>query len=121
MLDPLGPLREPPISDPMEPITNNERHPMGEYVAVRVKDHPARVTVYNLHRSTCRYATSGFPAPTTLAEYAVGTRMTRSSVPAETGWEYGRNAATGNPHAPAWATEDSLRLTCGHCLRDLEA
>ena len=27
---------------------------MTDYVAVRVKDHPAKVTVYNLHTATCQ-------------------------------------------------------------------
>ena len=87
------------------------------YIAVRVRNHPARVTVYNLHRHDCRYASSGDPAPTTLAEYGQGERLTRATIPASTGWKYGENAAGGDPQAPAWLTTTELRLTCGHCLR----
>jgi hypothetical protein len=105
--------------DPVQwSLRHNKEIPMEEYVQVEVKNHPARVSVFNLHRSSCRYASSGTPTPTTLADYAVGTRMTRSSVPAKTGWEFGRNAARGNPHAPAWVSADALRLTCGHCFRN---
>jgi hypothetical protein len=59
------------------------------------------------------------PSATTIADYAIGTRVTRATVPAETGWVFGRNAAAGNPDAPAWLTADELRLICGHCLKDL--
>jgi hypothetical protein len=88
-----------------------------EYVAVRVKNHPARVTVYNLHLPECRWAKSGDPIPSTLEDYAVGDRITRSAVPAHTGWVFGRGSAGGDPDAPVWITDDSLSFTCGHCLR----
>ncbi len=90
---------------------------MADYVAVRVKDHPAKVTVYNLHTATCRYATAGDPEPTTIDAYKIGRPMRRADVPPSTGWEFGRNAAGGDPDAPAWLTGSALRFTCGHCLR----
>jgi hypothetical protein len=90
-----------------------------QHIAVRVRRHPARVTVYNLHLSTCRFASSGDPEPTTLAQYALGKRLTRAEVPASTGWVFGEAAAGGNPRAPVWFDGDALRFTCGHCLKDL--
>ena len=95
---------------------------------MRITNHPARVTVYNLHRPSCHWARSGSPERTTLADYAVGTLVTRADVPESTGWVYGRGSSGGDPHAPAWveyaatgatvaATARALRLTCGHCMK----
>ena len=66
-----------------------------QYVAVKVKNHPARMTVYNLHRPDCSWAKSGDPAVTTLSDYMIGEEITRSTVPPETGWEFGKGSAGG--------------------------
>ena len=92
-----------------------------EYLAVTVRNHPAKVTVVMLHRAECRRVGGGPSVPVTLAEYASGESFTRRSVPRSTGWEYGRNAAAGDPEAPAWLTGSELRLTCGHCMRGFRA
>ena len=70
------------------------------YVSVKVRNHPARVAVYNLHRTDCTYADSGDNERITLADYAVGKQITRSEVPASTGWVYRKGSAGGPPDAP---------------------
>jgi hypothetical protein len=91
------------------------------YVSVRVKNHPARVDVYNLHLPECTYARSGDNAATSSDDYAVGRLTTRSQVPPSTGWVFGKGSAGGPADAPVWIGDDALRFTCQSCLRGRSA
>src|SRR4051812_28764640 len=81
------------------------------YVSVKVKNHPARVDVYNLHLPECTYARSGDNIATSLDDYAVGTLTTRSQVPPSTGWRFGHGSSGGPADAPVWISKDALRFT----------
>jgi hypothetical protein len=91
------------------------------YVAVGVRNHPARVAVYNLHLPECHWANSGDPQPTTLADFAIGTLTGRANVPPSTGWVYGKGSAKGAPDAPVWISDNALRFTCQSCLKGRSA
>ena len=100
--------------------SNVENMP-ADYIAVKIRNHPARVDVYNLHKPECHWAKSGDPEPTTLSAYAIGRLAGRADVPSATGWVFGKGSATGAADAPVWISEDALRFTCQTCLRGRSA